>query len=239
MVTRSPRRPAALALLATSFLCAVASGAHAASVEVRIEDRSGQPLEHAVISLHDGVARRAPAGTRATIDQRARQFAPTVVPIQAGTDVAFPNSDDVRHHVYSFSHPNAFELKLYHGEPSRPVRFDEPGIVVLGCNIHDGMLGYLHVVDTPLFAKSAVSGTARIDGAAEGDYTLQVWHPDLGTRYLRRPVALAGALTRFVVTLDPADADGASLAAASPSPARSAPATGDAALIEELGSLFD
>lgn len=236
---RSLHGSAALALVAASFLCPITPSAHAASVEVRIEDRAGQPLEHAVISLHDGVSRRAPAGTRATIDQRARRFDPTVVPIQAGTDVAFPNSDDVRHHVYSFSHPNAFELKLYHGEPSRPVRFDEPGIVVLGCNIHDGMVGYLHVVDTPLFAKSTVAGTARIDGAPEGEHTLQVWHPDLGTRYLRRPIALEGRLTRFVVTLDPAEADGASLAAARPSPARTAPAAEDASLIEELGSLFD
>ena len=170
------------------------------------------------------------------MDQRARQFAPTVVPIQAGTDVLFPNSDDVRHHVYSFSYPNAFELKLYHGEPSEPVRFDDAGIVVLGCNIHDGMIGYLQVVDTPWFATSPASGTARIANAPVGAYTLRVWHPDLGTRYLNRPVTLGSGTTRLVVTLDPSAANGATLAAGSPA---GSDGGGDSALARELGSLFD
>ena len=236
MNTRSHVRPSAPAALAALLLLGIAPGLGAATLEVQVQDASGLAIEHAVVSLHDGTSRRAPEGTRATMDQRARQFAPSVVPIQAGTDVSFPNSDDVRHHVYSFSYPNAFELKLYHGEASEPVRFDEPGVVVLGCNIHDGMIGYLHVVDTPLFAKSAATGTVRIDDAPAGDYTLQFWHPDLGVRYLRRPVTLGGGTTRLRVTFDPSAVDGATLAAGTPARVVS---DDDAALGRELGSLFD
>lgn len=173
----------------------------AASLEASITDADGLALEHAVVSLHGDLPRHAPAGTQAIMDQRERQFAPTVVAIQTGTDVAFPNQDDVRHHVYSFSKPKTFQLKLYHGEPSEPVRFDEPGIVVLGCNIHDDMLGYLAVVDTPLFAESTPDGKATIEAAPSGSYTLQVWHPDLGIRYVRREITLAEGVTRIDIAL--------------------------------------
>ena len=209
-------RSRALVLSATLFAQGLAA---AASLEATVTDADGLVLEHAVVSLHGERPSAAPAGTQAIMDQRARQFAPTVVPIQVGTDVSFPNRDDVRHHVYSFSKPKTFQLKLYHGEASTPVHFGEPGIVVLGCNIHDGMLGYLAVVDTPLFAKSAASGKAVIEGAPSGPYTLQVWHPDLGIRYLRREIVLGEGVTRIDVALDAgalSDADGPAIAAARP-----------------------
>ena len=200
---RRPRRDGACAralVLAGSLL---GFGAvDAASLEVSVTDANGLALEHAVVSLHGETAENAPSGTHTVMDQRDRQFAPTVVAIQTGTDVSFPNSDDVRHHVYSFSKPKTFQLKLYHGEPSEPVRFDEPGIVVLGCNIHDGMLGYLAVVDTPLFAKSTPRGNATIEAAPSGRYTLQVWHPDLGIRYLRREITLGEGVTRVDIALE-------------------------------------
>ena len=104
--------------------------------------------------------------------------------------VSLPNSDDVRHHVYSFSFPNNFELKLYHGEQNKPISFDDAGVVVLVCNIHDGMLGYLQVVDTPWFAKTELDGLASVDQNPPGDYTLQVWHPDLGMSYERQSLTL-------------------------------------------------
>ena len=95
--------------------------------------------------------------------QQNRQFAPRALVVQAGTSVHFPNLDTVRHHVYSFSPAKPFELKLYAGTPSAPVVFDKAGVVVLGCNIHDRMSGWIVVVDTPYFARSDASGQARID----------------------------------------------------------------------------
>ena len=104
-------------------------------------------------------------------------FVPHVLIVQAGTSVLFPNNDVVSHHVYSFSDAKAFEFPLYKGNAHPPLLFEKPGLVVLGCNIHDGMLGYVVVVDTPHFAKTDEQGVARIDGVPSGDYVVAAWTP--------------------------------------------------------------
>lgn len=122
---------------------------------------------------------RKPAGATArsaSIEQIGRQFVPHVSVVQVGTAVAFPNNDTVRHHVYSFSPAKTFDIKLYLGVPASPVVFDKPGLVVLGCNIHDKMVAYVHVVDTPHFGKTDAKGQVRIDGVPVGGYQLKVWH---------------------------------------------------------------
>lgn len=161
-----------------------------ASLKSLVVDKAGNPLEYAVVSLHGAEPMWAAPSTVAVIDQRNLQFAPTVVAVQMGTQVSFPNQDDVRHHVYSFSHPNAFELKLYHGEKGNLHRFEHPGIVVLGCNIHDGMLGYLRVVDSPWFGTSGADGVVNISGVPAGSYRMQIWHPDQGMSMVQKSVTL-------------------------------------------------
>src|SRR5690606_14017831 len=91
----------------TAFIAVVAT---AADTGVRVVDQDGQPLADAVVALtpSDGSAPAVVAGTEALIDQRGLQFIPSVLPIQAGTRVLMPNSDQVRHHVYSFSPAKAF-----------------------------------------------------------------------------------------------------------------------------------
>ena len=111
------------------------------------------------------------------LDQKGREFVPHVLPVRVGTPVFFPNSDDIQHHVYSFSPPKRFEIKLYRGTPAEPVVFDQPGIVALGCNIHDWMLGYVYVTDAPYFTRTDASGHWTLNLPA-GDYELALWHPD-------------------------------------------------------------
>lgn len=123
----------------------------------------------------------------ASIDQRDKQFVPHVLAIDSGTSVTFPNSDNIRHHVYSFSEPKQFELPLYHGEPAAPVVFDQPGIVVLGCNIHDNMLAYVVVTPDGWHAVSDDSGKASIELPA-GEYEISFWHPRATTQPLPRSV---------------------------------------------------
>ena len=89
---------------------------------------------------------------REIVDQINLEFVPHVKPVVVGSPVYFPNKDDVRHHVYSFSPAKRFELPLYSGTPAAPVVFDRPGIVAIGCNIHDWMLGYIYVAETPYLA---------------------------------------------------------------------------------------
>ena len=207
--TRLRWTPARLALAVSAALLAwlawaplVQATPADARLTVTVVDAQGQLMEHAVASLHSGVSLKAKPDTFAIMDQHNLQFAPTVLAIQAGTLVEFPNQDDVRHHVYSFSHPNAFELKLYHGRSGNFNQFDHPGVVVLGCNIHDGMLGYLRVVDTPMFASSDDTGQLAIEAVPSGDYQMQLWHPDLGMRVMRQSVSLVGGENTLSVTLD-------------------------------------
>lgn len=149
---------------------------HAASLQAELVDNQGQPLANAVLSLRSTVAPVVAPAT-AVMDQRSQQFAPTVLAVRSGTSVAFPNSDNIRHHVYSFSPAKRFELRLYQGTPSEPVIFDTPGVVVLGCNIHDWMVGYIYVTDDPWFAVSDEQGRLSLEQLPPGAYTVSLWHP--------------------------------------------------------------
>lgn len=114
----------------------------------------------------------------AIMDQREARFVPHILVVEKGASVEFPNSDVVAHHVYSFSRPNNFVLPLYKGLPPAPVSFDHDGVVTLGCNIHDGMLGYIVVVDTNVFGITDESGlvTLTVDDAAS-DFDVNIWSP--------------------------------------------------------------
>lgn len=184
------RRVQWVVLGAAVALCAPAVSA--AELRVNVGDASGRALDDAVVALlPQGAPPPLPAGARAVIEQRARQFHPRVTVVQTGTAVQFPNHDTVRHHVYSFSPIKPFEIKLYVGTPAQPVVFDKPGTAVLGCNIHDNMVAWVHVVDTPWFALTR-DGVARISDAPAGAYQLQVWHPRWpeGRAPHRQPVVL-------------------------------------------------
>jgi len=165
--------------LATTLLL-VATGAAAGSVEVRVTDAAGKPLPQAVVFLESRDARAAvkpAAGVE--IAQAARQFAPQVSVVPVGTAVSFPNRDTVRHHVYSFSATKKFEIKLYVGTPAAPVVFDQPGIAVLGCNIHDQMAAWVVVVDTPYYAQTGADGRVSLPAVPPGSYRLRAWHASL------------------------------------------------------------
>ena len=167
----TPRWCAALAAAVPGLI-------HAAALVVNVNDAAGKPLIDAIAMLEPvGAAAPVKPMPDVEISQQNRQFHPSVTLITTGTRVTFPNFDTVRHHVYSFSPIKPFELKLYAGVPNAPILFDKPGIAVLGCNIHDTMVAWVVVADTPWFARSAATGRARIEGVPAGNYKLRVWHP--------------------------------------------------------------
>jgi len=147
------------------------------SLEVVVKDESGKPISDAVVSLtQDGGAAASLRLAAAVMDQQNRMFVPVVLAVPVGTAVTFPNRDDIRHHVYSFSRPKRFELPLYMGTPAAPVVFDKPGVVVLGCNIHDWMVAYIYVSATPHFAKTTDDGMVRLADVTPGAYEARIWH---------------------------------------------------------------
>jgi plastocyanin len=158
-----------------------AAPAVAATLEVGVLDREGRPVSDVVIVVtpSQGPVLATPSGTpaHASMDQIDRQFVPRVLVVRTGTPVDFPNSDSVAHQVYSFSPPKRFQLSLYRGQVYPPLIFDKPGLVVLGCNIHDDMLGYIYVTPSPYFGKTGAEGTLRLDGLPNGTYEVTAWNP--------------------------------------------------------------
>lgn len=180
-------------------LCGAVSAA-AADLEIRVS-AAGTPLDDVIVAVHGGVA--APAAARQhVIDQVDKRFVPHVAAIRVGDRVSFPNSDDIRHHVYSFSPAKVFELPLYHGIPSEPVTFEQPGKVVLGCNIHDRMSAYVYVLTAERFAL-ADEGTARFADLPPGRYEIALWHPRQAraSEDVRHPVTMGEADTAFAFEL--------------------------------------
>jgi plastocyanin len=162
-------------------LLAGAGTARAGSVEVLVQTPAGAALADAAVLVEPlaGTPRphaRAPAA-HAAIEQRGREFIPWLTVVQTGTSVDFPNNDTIRHHVYSFSEPKRFEIKLYAGKPGQPIVFDKPGQVDIGCNIHDWMEAHVLIVETPWFARTGADGRATVTGVPAGRYRVRLWHP--------------------------------------------------------------
>lgn len=169
------------ALRATAALIAALLGTAASAAPLGVEVRSGgQPVDGAVVTLSPIGRSATPAPVDAVMDQVGSEFRPRVLAVPKGSRVAFPNSDRIRHQVYSFSPAKRFELPLYTGTPPNPVVFDRAGVVTLGCNIHDWMKGYIVVVDTPHYAVSGADGRVTLE-APPGDYQLTAWHERLPT----------------------------------------------------------
>jgi len=146
-----------------------------------VKDIKGKPVADAVVyAIYvTGQENAANSSTQTTIDQIDKEFVNYVTGVQVGTAIFFPNNDNIRHHVYSFSPAKTFEIPLYPqgAGPSIPIIFDKPGAVVLGCNIHDWMKAYVYVVATPYFAVTDKHGTISIANLPSGEYDIQVWHP--------------------------------------------------------------
>ena len=167
-------------LVLLSFLL-LSSSLYAIEARVLIQDKQQAPMENVVVIIEpQGVTLPISEGKVAQIDQVNREFVPHVQLVQTNTEVSFPNFDDIRHHVYSFSDAKRFELPLYKGTPSDPVRFDQSGIVTLACNIHDHMLGYLYVTDSPWYALTDASGLVTINLPQAEQYIVRAWFPGLG-----------------------------------------------------------
>jgi plastocyanin len=161
----------------SACFCFLSVPVFASAVVVQVNDAAGKPLADVVVYAEPESGAAVPGNPKpALIEQAGLQFKPLVSVIQAGSQLSFPNNDKVRHHIYSFSPAKKFDQKLYSGVAAAPQVFDKAGTVVLGCNIHDRMIAYVKVLDTPYFAKSGADGVARVDVPAAGKYTLKVWH---------------------------------------------------------------
>lgn len=185
------------------LLTAISATGNAATVSIDVRGIDGKPLAGAVVTVD--VPKAPPATVRGpyVMEQRDIQFQPHVLIVPVGATVGFPNRDKVRHHVYSFSKPKKFDLKLYGREDTRSVVFDQPGVVALGCNIHDAMNGFVYVTATPFAAQTDTAGHVSIAGVPAGAATVTVWHPMIRSpgNTASQPIAVAagGVATTFAL----------------------------------------
>jgi len=204
------RRPSALFAslgLAAMLFATLAPAAWAGDVAFKVVDARNRPVADAVVTAY-------PAGFKADqirfpwpqeMDQHNLQFDPFVLIVPVGANVSFPNRDAVRHHVYSFSPAKVFELKLYGKDDTRSVRFDKAGVVALGCNIHDGMVSFIKVVDTPFAAKTDDKGQAQLKNLPAGEAQVRIWHPYLkaaGNEIVRTVAVSASGAPLQAVQID-------------------------------------
>jgi plastocyanin len=183
-------------LVFIALLLGLSGQAVAADLSVTVRDSHNMAVKDAVVMVYpaSGAPQARVAGPY-RMAQRNIQFDPFVLVVPVGATVGFPNLDPVRHHVYSFSKPKPFELKLYGKDETRSITFDKPGVIALGCNIHDQMMAFIRVVDTPFAVKTDASGLAVIHGLPAGGETVKVWHPFMKgndfVRTLSGPAALS------------------------------------------------
>jgi plastocyanin len=191
-------------VLVVLVICILCNPLQAGSIVVTVKDSKGGEVPDAVVYAKSS-SPVAPREKKGVIDQIDKQFVPYVTAVQVGTAVIFPNKDNIRHHVYSFSPAKKFELPLYAGIPAEPVVFDKPGFVTLGCNIHDWMIAYVAVLPTPYFQVTEKEGRVTLKDLPAGQYSVEVWQPSLkgSPENLAQHVELASSGTKeLVFTLD-------------------------------------
>jgi plastocyanin len=197
----SPSRPFSRQVRITALLfAATVANVPAAELSVEVADTSGRPVAGAVVTFRpaSGLPRIAPLTVE--IAQEDRRFSPALTVVPVGSRVRFPNRDSVAHHVYSFSEVKKFDIPLYSGEAPVDVVFDRPGVVTLGCNIHDWMVAYVYVTATPFWAVSDSEGRALLRSLPPAAGTIEVWHPRLRGNPVRS-VRVAGEQTPAPVVL--------------------------------------
>lgn len=164
------------------------TGAMAAEITVTVTSVDGEPVEHVVVSVRsDGDTSIGADRPRIAIDQQGQQFQPWVVAIPRGGEIVFSNHDEITHHVYSFSPAKRMSFRLRSGEQHPPIEMDEAGVVVVGCNIHDWMVGYIHISDAAHTATTDASGRAAIPGLPAGTWVTSIWHPGLAANAQPEP----------------------------------------------------
>ncbi len=175
-------------LFAFFFVLSSSLASFAGAVTLRVVDQNNEPVKFAVIAAKHTGETPIPLKRSVYMDQKKRQFSPRVLAVQSGQKVIFPNSDDIQHHIYSFSTPKPFQIRLFEGGERESVVFDKPGIVVLGCNIHDNMVGYIYVAENELVSITDETGTATIETS---ETELLIWHPRLSaTSTERQPLVI-------------------------------------------------
>ena len=192
-------------LLISSLLLTPALNAFAADLSIVMTTKQGSLLRDAVVELtpiNAAQLNQLNSPKLVSIIQKDKTFIPFVSVVPINTPIDFPNMDETRHHVYSFSEAKTFQLKLYIGKPETPIVFDKPGIVALGCNIHDFMESYVYVAKSPFTNNSNLEGVIRFNDVPNGEYQMSFWHPWQDSVEANRMITITDENLSFQQSMD-------------------------------------
>lgn len=119
-----------------------------------------------------------PPGEPAIMDQVNLNFVPHVLPVVSGTKVLFPNSDKIRHSVFSLNKTKKFDFGTYPPGTEKSIVCDQPGVISILCYIHHDMSAYIVVLETPYYSLTNNEGEFDIPSVPAGDYKLRIWHEE-------------------------------------------------------------
>jgi plastocyanin len=158
-------------------LATTAAWLDASNIEGQVVVKSARDNSNAVVYI-DKIPGKTfpPPSAPIPLDQVNLTFVPHVLPVLAGTKVAFPNSDDIRHNVFSPTAWSKFNLGTYPKSTTKYYVFNKPGTVTLLCNVHAEMSAYVVVTETPYFAVTDKAGNFALKNVPAGTYVLKVWH---------------------------------------------------------------
>jgi plastocyanin len=179
----------AAALALTAFATTVVSGRALGAEDLRgridllAKDgqgaaRGSDPTQAVVyfVSAAPGGRPVKPSDTPFQLVTRRKEFIPRVLAVPVGSWVQFPNQDPILHNVFSVSPGNSFDLGIYRNGPPKGKKFDQAGLVRVFCNVHQTMVAYILVLDTPYYTSPAADATFRLTGLPKGPGKLTVWH---------------------------------------------------------------
>ncbi|MCX6132961.1 MAG: carboxypeptidase regulatory-like domain-containing protein [Ignavibacteriales bacterium] len=144
----------------------------ATPVSYKLSEKAVIYLESEVMKAHSF----APPAVHPILDQKDLMFHPQVLPVLAGTTVDFPNRDNLFHNVFSYSQPKEFDLGRYPTGTQKSVRFDQPGIVRVYCDIHAHMNATILILENPYFVVPDDQGSFSIKNVPSGAYTVRFWY---------------------------------------------------------------
>lgn len=170
---------AAASVFAMVMSLTIEAFAQTATVAGKVTCRGVRDCSGALVYIGKIAERAFTPQTEAVMDQLKLTFVPHVLPVLAGTRVAFPNSDEVRHNVFSPSPAKRFNLGTYPRGVTKYVVFDKPGVIELLCNVHAEMSGYIVVLETPYVAHVAADGTYALKNLPQGAHDITAWREQL------------------------------------------------------------
>jgi plastocyanin len=152
----------------------ISAACHANDMVVTVTDQKGKPLEGAVVYV-TGAGSMSAESTTHVMNQKDEKFTPYVLAISKGDKVVFHNGDGIAHHVYSFSNALKLNTVIPGGNDSETFEITAPGIIAIGCNIHDNMAAFVHVAPNSNTAVTGPDGTVTID-VPDGSNMVSAWH---------------------------------------------------------------